>query len=351
VFFSMSGSKLPGYIVPVFPALAILVAVALDQINDRSWNRQINALLVLAVAGLIAAPFVATLGNETNPNEVFRASPSILAWRLPYFGRHAAGAPPAARRGLLPSIAAFSLALFLTCTIGLMGHEVMGRRASGVDLVPAIKAVLKDDMPLYGVGVLDHTLPFYLGHTLTMVAAPDELEFGTHAGAGQVDSHHGRLPRQMADGQPALGIMSPETYDVWRPATCRCTWWPATCAAWSSAISRRRPRRPAGLQNRAMTLSTFAFIFTGVLLNACAQLLLKAGVNAVGAITIDRATLFSTALRVLTQWPVIGGLTLYVVSVAYGSSACRAWTCRLPIRCCRSAMWSTRWPPGGCSAR
>ncbi|WP_019451507.1 4-amino-4-deoxy-L-arabinose transferase [Cupriavidus sp. BIS7] len=64
-----------------------------------------------------------------------------------------------------------------------------------------------------------------------------------------------------------------------------------------------------------MTLSTFAFIFAGVLLNACAQLLLKAGVNAVGAITIDRATLFDTAFRVLTQWPVIGGLTLYVVSV------------------------------------
>ncbi|AOY96468.1 4-amino-4-deoxy-L-arabinose transferase [Cupriavidus sp. USMAA2-4] len=64
-----------------------------------------------------------------------------------------------------------------------------------------------------------------------------------------------------------------------------------------------------------MSLSTFAFIFTGVLLNACAQLLLKAGVNAVGAITLDRATLFATALRVLTQWPVLAGLTLYVVSV------------------------------------
>lgn len=64
-----------------------------------------------------------------------------------------------------------------------------------------------------------------------------------------------------------------------------------------------------------MTLSTFAFIFTGVLLNAAAQLLLKAGVNAVGAITIDRATLFTTACRVLMQWPVLAGLTLYVVSV------------------------------------
>ncbi|WER48222.1 EamA family transporter [Cupriavidus sp. WKF15] len=64
-----------------------------------------------------------------------------------------------------------------------------------------------------------------------------------------------------------------------------------------------------------MTLSTFAFIFTGVLLNAAAQLLLKAGVNAVGAITIERSTLLVTALRVLTQWPVLAGLTLYVVSV------------------------------------
>ncbi|WP_454766366.1 DMT family transporter [Cupriavidus campinensis] len=65
-----------------------------------------------------------------------------------------------------------------------------------------------------------------------------------------------------------------------------------------------------------MTLSTFAFILTGVLLNAAAQLLLKAGVNAVGVITLDRATLLDTAFRVMTQWPVIGGLTLYVVSVA-----------------------------------
>lgn len=65
-----------------------------------------------------------------------------------------------------------------------------------------------------------------------------------------------------------------------------------------------------------MTATTFAFILGGVLLNACAQLLLKAGVNAVGAITLQRDSLFETGLRVLTQWPVLAGLTLYVVSVA-----------------------------------
>jgi 4-amino-4-deoxy-L-arabinose transferase-like glycosyltransferase len=214
VFFSMSGSKLPGYIVPVFPALAILAAVALDQISDKSWNRQINALLVLAVVGLIAAPVVATLERETNPNEVFRAFAVYIGVA---FAVLLAGMLLARRllrtRGVFPSVAAFALSMFLTCTIGLLGHEVMGRRASGVDMLPAIKAVLKDDMPLYGVGMLDHTLPFYLGRTLTMVAAPDELEFGTQQEPDKWIPTMEAFVAKWKDGQPALGIMSPETYD------------------------------------------------------------------------------------------------------------------------------------------
>lgn len=214
VFFSLSGSKLPGYIVPVFPALAILAAVALDQISDRSWNRQINALLVLAVVGLLAAPVVATLDRETNPNEVFRAFAVYIGVA---FAVLLAGMLLARRllrtHGVLPSVAAFALSMFLTCTIGLLGHEVMGRRASGVDMVPAVKAVLKDDMPIYGVGMLDHTLPFYLGRTLTMVAAPDELEFGTQQEPDKWIPTMDAFVARWKDGQPALGIMSPDTYD------------------------------------------------------------------------------------------------------------------------------------------
>ncbi|KAI3593036.1 Undecaprenyl phosphate-alpha-4-amino-4-deoxy-L-arabinose arabinosyl transferase [Cupriavidus sp. U2] len=214
VFFSMSGSKLPGYIVPVFPALAILAAVALDQISDRSWNRQINALLLLAVVGLLAAPVVATLDRETNPNEVFRAFAVYIGVA---FAVLLAGMLLARRllrtRGVFPSVAAFALSMFLTCTIGLLGHEVMGRRASGVDMLPAIEAVLKDNMPIYGVGMLDHTLPFYLGRTLTMVAAPDELEFGTQQEPDKWIPTMDAFVAKWKDGQPAIGIMSPDTYD------------------------------------------------------------------------------------------------------------------------------------------
>jgi multidrug transporter EmrE-like cation transporter len=64
-----------------------------------------------------------------------------------------------------------------------------------------------------------------------------------------------------------------------------------------------------------MTLSTFLFIVAGVLLNATAQLLLKAGVQPIGAITVEWATLLPTAARVLAEWPIIAGLACYVVSV------------------------------------
>ena len=65
-----------------------------------------------------------------------------------------------------------------------------------------------------------------------------------------------------------------------------------------------------------MSLSTFSFILTGILLNAVAQLLLKAGTRAVGAITLSADTLLPTALKVASQWPIIGGLACYVISVA-----------------------------------
>ena len=65
-----------------------------------------------------------------------------------------------------------------------------------------------------------------------------------------------------------------------------------------------------------MTLSTFAFILTGVLLNACAQLLLKAGTNALGgAITLNAQNWFPMFVKVLTQWPIVAGLACYGISV------------------------------------
>lgn len=64
-----------------------------------------------------------------------------------------------------------------------------------------------------------------------------------------------------------------------------------------------------------MTLPTFALILSGVLLNAGAQLLLKAGVAPLGVLSVGLHNLLPTTLRVLTQWPIVAGLACYVISV------------------------------------
>lgn len=64
-----------------------------------------------------------------------------------------------------------------------------------------------------------------------------------------------------------------------------------------------------------MNFATFSFIVSGVLLNAVAQLLLKAGARNVGEIHLSMSNWFSVGLKVATQLPIIGGLTCYVLSV------------------------------------
>ncbi len=64
-----------------------------------------------------------------------------------------------------------------------------------------------------------------------------------------------------------------------------------------------------------MNLISFALVLTGVLLNAAAQLLLKAGVKDMGIIQLSPATIFSAGLKLALEPHILGGLTCYVISV------------------------------------
>lgn len=64
-----------------------------------------------------------------------------------------------------------------------------------------------------------------------------------------------------------------------------------------------------------MTSTSFALILVGVLLNAAAQLLLKAGTNAVGSFAYSADNLFPVGWKLATQPFIAAGLACYVVSV------------------------------------
>jgi len=64
-----------------------------------------------------------------------------------------------------------------------------------------------------------------------------------------------------------------------------------------------------------MNLLSFLLVFTGVMLNAAAQLLLKAGVKDIGIIKLDPANLFGAGLKLALEPHILGGLACYVISV------------------------------------
>lgn len=64
-----------------------------------------------------------------------------------------------------------------------------------------------------------------------------------------------------------------------------------------------------------MTTISFGLILTGVLLNAAAQLLLKAGTNAVGHFEFHAGNIVPVGLKLALEPHILGGLACYVISL------------------------------------
>lgn len=197
VFFSVSHSKLASYILPLAPALALVIGCYLPKLERVQWRRHLFGYLALFVAAGLGALTLGHYGDARTPNALYRA---FEAWVLVALsvafaltlcaavwlcrGRHGkfSGADTCDRPSALPvSLVMFGAAWLLLATITGMGHDVFGKESSGAALAPAVKtalAKLPPDTPFYAVAMLDHTLPFYVGHTTIMVQDPDELAFG-----------------------------------------------------------------------------------------------------------------------------------------------------------------------------
>ena len=197
LFFSKSQSKLPGYIMPIFPALALLAGLALTSafermsINDdnRSWKRQMVYLTLLLLIGFIGVPYAYQLGNahyeqlEYQQYAVWIAEGLVTAlailassWATLRGFDHQDAAHR--MRKLLDSFLRAAIAFFVLIQAVGLGHDTHGRSISGADLAAAVRPYIRDDASVYSIRMLDHTFPFYIQHPTIMVDMQDELEFG-----------------------------------------------------------------------------------------------------------------------------------------------------------------------------
>ena len=182
-FFSISQSKLPGYIIPLFPALALIVGSQLDRNLGSSnslslpWQLQTGFFAILGGIGFF---FLGEVSKQSRPDEIESYAQYtywIIAALIALISCSLLALMQSKRNGL-SSITSFAGGLFLCALIAGTGHETLGRAVSGIDLVEQVKADIPQKTNFYSVRILDHTVPFYLGRTMTMVEFPDELEFG-----------------------------------------------------------------------------------------------------------------------------------------------------------------------------
>ncbi|WP_347558500.1 glycosyltransferase family 39 protein [Robbsia sp. KACC 23696] len=186
VFFSMSHSKLVTYVLPVAPAVALLLALGAASISAAHWQKHLRGFMVfLAIAALasFALRFMDDRQGSRDAYQTFQwwvLGAVVFCALMTWLAIRLARSP----RGMSASFAAVAGGWLGLCLIAGSGHEALGGPMSGAALAPTIKAALARtpaDTPFYAIDRLDHTLPFYMGHTTIMVHGTDELAFGVQA--------------------------------------------------------------------------------------------------------------------------------------------------------------------------
>ncbi len=182
-FFSLSGSKIGSYILPLFPALALLVGIPLASAGRRL--ALAHALIAVALGAALAGACLWARANlpqalafyDTDlPAELYAAYlPWLAAAGAALFVAGAVSAWLALRSHLVAAAIALACGGLAWIQVAFSGHETLSPAFSAYHIVQKIRGELKPDVPFYGVDTFDHTLLFYLGRTVTMAAYKDEL--------------------------------------------------------------------------------------------------------------------------------------------------------------------------------
>jgi len=225
VFFSASGSKLPSYILPIFPPLALLVAWQLSVLPAKRLARLFAPTAV--IWSIIA---VITIVFERNILEHIVTERQPLAPLMDYARWIQAGCLTAAASSIgawacfrLERRTAGALALafgtLLFTQLAVSGYDTIAESRSSEPLLTRVVAehgALRKDVPFYSVRMYDQTVPWYLGRTVTQVEHEDELAMGIASEPGRaIKTVKEWTPRWQAIDQ-AYAIMPPDTFEELR---------------------------------------------------------------------------------------------------------------------------------------
>jgi 4-amino-4-deoxy-L-arabinose transferase-like glycosyltransferase len=213
LFFSASQSKLPSYILPIFPALALLVGEWLSRVRGRTLTWLILPVAILALAGAIASPFVVNYDSEKIPAALITMFGRwLLAGSLALLAACCLAMFFARRERLEGAVVTLGAGGLLLIQLIMTGHETLSPSFSTSHLAGTIRPLLDADTPFYSVRTYEQTLPFYIKRTVTLVDYRDELDFGLKQQPELEIPTIEEFEARWRNDSKALAIIGPDVY-------------------------------------------------------------------------------------------------------------------------------------------
>jgi len=221
-FFSVSSSKLPSYILPLFPALAALIGLHLARLSAHHPHRLIwhaAPFIILGLAALYFAPEATRFSSA-------RVPPSLYAGYIPWLRAAAICLIVGALLSVLfarvqkprPAILSLTIGGLLMSLAILLGHDNLSPANSAAHIAAKIRDQVKPDVPFFSVNAYDQSLQFYLKRPTTMVFYKDELGFGITHEPQKFIADQQSFEHAWASAPEAWALLNPDTWQMFEKA-------------------------------------------------------------------------------------------------------------------------------------
>lgn len=223
LFFSKSQSKLIPYILPVFPALAVMLGTYLTEVFSTGALKRgrAGAWVFVGVLVLFAAAVIVMHAPKNQPD--FQAHlPVLKTWLVGGLLLGAGVTSLLIRRNQASRVRvaiAGSTALFLlTLTFAAKDLD----NSSSKDFAAILESRIKPEDRLYTLGIYQQDLPVYLNRLVSVVEYEGELQFGIDAepevSAGRYLNREDFF-KQWAGPGTTYALMRTWYYDTWFAGT------------------------------------------------------------------------------------------------------------------------------------
>lgn len=213
LFFSISDSKLPSYLLPMLPALALLMGGHLVQITPR---RLFWLLAPLPLLLIVLLAFVPTLPMRQDAAIEQRLYANYVPWLLTAGALWLVASLGALRllwrNEKASGVVVLAASSLLALQIALAGYDELAPTRSAYRVAEAIRPHVKAEVPFYSIRMYEQALPFYLKHTQVLVEYEGEMEFGIRQEPQRAISTLAGFAAAWRMQPEALAIMPLEVY-------------------------------------------------------------------------------------------------------------------------------------------